>query len=60
MLRAVAEYFPTSDIYNDLEVSADALGARDEKSVAQNDGQTYPLCALASGRLESRKRPPKP
>lgn len=49
MQRAVEEYFPTSNIYNDLEVSGDGLGARDEESAAQNDGQTYPLQRVDTG-----------
>jgi len=49
MLRAVEEYFPTSNIHNDLEVSGDPLGARDEESAAQNDGQTYPLQRVNTG-----------
>ena len=32
MLSAVGEYFRASNIYNDLEVGADALCARDEEN----------------------------
>ena len=49
MLRAVEEYFPASNIYDDLEVSGDAPGARDEESAAQNGGQTYPLQRVNTG-----------
>ena len=49
MLRAVEEYFPASNIYDDLEVSGDALGARDEQSAAQNGEQTYPLHRVNTG-----------
>jgi len=49
MLRAVEEYFPASNIYDDLEGSGDAPGARDEESAAQNGGQTYPLQRVNTG-----------
>jgi hypothetical protein len=49
MQRAVEEYFPTSNIYNDLDVNGDGLDARDEESAAQNDGQTYPLQRVNTG-----------
>ena len=49
MSRAVQEYFPGSNVYNDLEFNGDALGPRDEENAAQNGGQTYPLRRVTTG-----------
>ena len=49
MLRAVEQYFPASNIYDEIEISGDAAGTRDEGSAAQNGEQTYPLHRVNTG-----------
>ncbi len=48
MLRAVEEYFPTSNITDDPEVDAEALGVRDEESTHRGP-QLYPLRRISTG-----------
>ena len=48
-MRAVEEYFPDSNITDDLETNGDASGARDEESATPHGPQTYPLRRLSTG-----------
>jgi phospholipid-translocating ATPase len=47
MLRAAEEYFPDSNIINDPEVDAAALGVRDEEN--PRSSQLYPLRRVSTG-----------
>lgn len=49
MLRAAEEYFPNSDITNDPEVNAEALGALDAEGGPPREAQLYPLHRVSSG-----------
>jgi len=48
MLRAAEEYFPGSNISEDPEVDAEALGVRDEEN-APRGPQLYPLRRVSTG-----------
>ena len=48
MLRAAEEYFPDSNITNDPEVNAEALGVRDEENFTRGS-QLYPLRRVSTG-----------
>lgn len=48
MLRAVEEYFPGSNIADDPEVDAEALGVRDEEN-SHRGAQLYPLRRVSTG-----------
>jgi phospholipid-translocating ATPase len=48
MLRATEEYFPDSNIINDPEVDAEALGVRDEEN-NRRGSQLYPLRRVTTG-----------
>lgn len=48
MLRATEEYFPNSNITEDPEVNAEALGARDEEG-SRRGSQLYPLRRVTTG-----------
>jgi hypothetical protein len=47
MLRATEEYFPNSNITEDPEVNAEALGARDDEM--SRGSQLYPLRRVTTG-----------
>lgn len=49
MLRATEEYFPDSNITNDPEVNAEALGARDDDNGPSRGTQLYPLRRISTG-----------
>ena len=49
MLRAAEEYFPDSNITDDPEVNAEALGARDEENATPRGSQLYPLRRVSTG-----------
>ena len=48
MLRAAEEYFPDSNITNDPEVDAEALGVRDVENTHRGS-QLYPLRRVTTG-----------
>jgi phospholipid-translocating ATPase len=48
MLRAAEEYFPGSNITEDPEVDAEALGVRDEEN-SHRGSQLYPLRRVSTG-----------
>ena len=49
MLRATEEYFPESNVTDDPEVNAEALGARDEENAMARGAQLYPLRRVSTG-----------
>jgi len=49
MMRAVEEYFPDSNITDELEANGDAPGTRDEENATPRGPQTYPLRRLSTG-----------
>ena len=49
MLRAAEEYFPGSNISEDPEVDAGALGVYDEENNAPRGAQLYPLRRVSTG-----------
>jgi phospholipid-translocating ATPase len=48
-MRAVEEYFPDSNITDELEANGDAPGTHDEESATPRGPQTYPLRRLSTG-----------